>query len=105
MAYVIAEPCVATCRAACVHVCPVDCIHGPLSVDAIAAVPIEERPQRLAGIQLYIDPDSCISCGACAPECPVEAIFDEDDLPPAWDRYRALNAAFFASPWSPVRPR
>jgi NAD-dependent dihydropyrimidine dehydrogenase PreA subunit len=105
MAYVIAEPCVATCHTACVHVCPVDCIHGPLSAEAIAAVPSEERSRRLAGIQLYIDPDACTSCGACIAECPVEAIFDEDDLPPAWEHYRALNAAFFASPGSPGRPR
>jgi len=96
MAYVIAEPCIANCDTACVHVCPVECIHGPLSPDAIARVPAGERPTRLAGIQLYIDPEACTSCGACASECPVEAIFDEEDLPAKWEGYREINARFFA---------
>jgi NAD-dependent dihydropyrimidine dehydrogenase PreA subunit len=81
MAYVIAEPCVAACHAACVSVCPVDCIHGPPS------------PAR---VQLFINPEECTSCGACASECPASAIFDEDVLPPEWERYRALNAEYFA---------
>lgn len=95
MAYVIAEPCVATCELACVAVCPVDCISGPLPVREIERVPREERSVRLRGLQLYIDPGACIGCGACAPECPVEAIFDEEDLPERWSHYRALNAQFF----------
>jgi NAD-dependent dihydropyrimidine dehydrogenase PreA subunit len=79
MAYVIAEPCIGTCNTACASVCPVDCIHGP----------------RVERLQLYINPDECTSCGACAPECPVSAIFDEDELPAAWQHYRELNARFF----------
>jgi NAD-dependent dihydropyrimidine dehydrogenase PreA subunit len=81
MAYVIAEPCVGTCKQACVEVCPVDAIHGPA-----------DEARRL---QLYIDPDECICCGACAPECPVEAIFEEEDLPPAFEAYREINARYF----------
>lgn len=96
MAYVIAEPCVATCDTACVSVCPVECIHGPLPVDEIARIPEGERATRLARLQLYIDPESCISCGACEGECPVDAIFDEDELPPEWRHYREINAGFFA---------
>ena len=96
MAYVIAEPCVATCDTACTKVCPVDCIHGPIPVDEIARIAAAERPARLAGLQLYIDPEECTSCGACIEECPVSAIFDEDDLPAAWAGYREINAAFFA---------
>jgi ferredoxin len=42
---------------------------------------------------LYIDPDECIDCGACIPQCPVEAIFYEDDVPAKWMNYIALNAA------------
>ena len=42
--------------------------------------------------QLYIDPDDCIDCGACVPECPVEAIFQEADVPDQWASYVQLNA-------------
>jgi NAD-dependent dihydropyrimidine dehydrogenase PreA subunit len=103
MAYVIAEPCVATCDAACVKACPVDCIHGAISIEEIATIPIEERPTKLRGLQLYIDPNECICCSACEPVCPVEAIFDEDDLPPPWQHYRDRNARFFERA-SPPRP-
>ncbi|WP_437332413.1 4Fe-4S dicluster domain-containing protein [Sorangium sp. So ce394] len=99
MAYVIAEPCIATCDTACVSVCPVECIHGPLPADEIARIaelPEGERKTRLARLQLYIDPESCISCGACESECPVDAIFDEDELPAEWQHYREINARFFA---------
>jgi ferredoxin len=41
---------------------------------------------------LYIDPDHCIDCGACEPECPVEAIFYEDAVPAEWHEFIALNA-------------
>lgn len=95
MAYVIAEPCVATCDQACLDVCPVDCIHGPVPNDEIAAVPKEERARRLQVVQLYIDPSDCIDCGMCAPECPVDAIFEEGDLPPKWAHYREINTRFF----------
>ena len=95
MPYVIAEPCVATCDQACVAVCPVDCIAGPLTAEEVEAIPHVERRVRLATIQLYIDPDACICCAACQPECPVDAIFDEGELPPGWEHYAERNAAFF----------
>lgn len=65
MAYVIAEPCVDVMDTACVSVCPVDCIR------------LEEGVDR----KLFIDPNECIDCGACEPECPVNAIFPEESLP------------------------
>ncbi|MCC7337292.1 MAG: ferredoxin family protein [Pirellulaceae bacterium] len=40
---------------------------------------------------LVIDPDECIDCGACVPECPVEAIFYQDDVPKEWVHYIQLN--------------
>jgi ferredoxin len=74
MPYVITQKCVGTCASACVDVCPADCIHGD-------------------GLQMFIDPDECISCGACVDECPVSAIVHLDDAEPD-DRER--NAGFFA---------
>ena len=41
---------------------------------------------------LYIDPDPCIDCQLCVAECPVQAIYQEDDLPPEWRSFIALNA-------------
>lgn len=95
MTYVIAEPCVATCDTACVDVCPVDCIHGPLSPAELAVLPPPERARRVHGLQMFIDPEACTCCGACASVCPVSAIFDEDDLPARWQGYRELAEAFF----------
>src|SRR5438552_1748259 len=66
MTYVIAEPCINTKDTACVEVCPVDCIH-----------PTKSAPDFDKHTMLYINPDECIDCGACGPECPVDAIFDE----------------------------
>jgi ferredoxin len=73
--YVIAEPCIEVKDQACVDVCPVDCIH---EADRV----------------LVIDPEECIDCGACEPECPVEAIFPEDALPAKWQAFVAINAAY-----------
>jgi ferredoxin len=41
---------------------------------------------------LVIDPDECIDCGACVPECPTEAIFAEEDLPDKWESFVEYNA-------------
>lgn len=84
MAYVIAEPCIGVKDAACVSVCPVDCIH-----------PTKDEEGFAAAEQLYIDPDVCIGCGACVEECPVNAIFAEEDLPPQWRSFIEKNAAFY----------
>jgi ferredoxin len=79
MTYVIAEPCVDVMDQSCVAVCPVDCIHYEEGVDRT----------------LYIDPNECIDCGACEPECPVNAIFPEESLPPEWAGYTPANAVWF----------
>ncbi len=68
MTYVIAEPCIDVLDLSCVSVCPVDCIHYEEGVDR----------------KLFIDPNECIDCGACEPECPVNAIFPEESLPAEW---------------------
>ena len=80
MAYIIADPCVGTCDTACVEVCPVDCIHGPEDKEG-AGSEAKEDGFDPTDKQLYIDPEECIDCGACVPECPYEAIFEEDEVP------------------------
>jgi ferredoxin len=79
MAYIIAEPCVDVMDQACVSVCPVDCIHFEEGVDRT----------------LYIDPNECIDCGACEPECPVNAIFELSALPATWAKYTEINAVWY----------
>ena len=78
MAYVIAEPCVDVMDLSCVSVCPVDCIHYDEGVDR----------------KLFIDPNECIDCGACEPECPVEAIFPEDAVPDKWEPFIKINYVY-----------
>ena len=78
MPYIIAEPCINVKDRSCVDVCPVDCIYEGED-------------------QLYIHPDECIDCGACEPECPVTAIFPEEDTPPQWKSYIAKNRDVFQS--------
>ena len=86
MTYVIAEPCVDTKDTACVEVCPVDCIH-----------PTKDEPEFASEKLIYIDPDECIDCGACEPECPVDAIFDEAELPEKWAEYTKINADWYTN--------
>jgi len=85
MPHVIAEPCIATKDASCVEVCPVDCIHPTKAEGSFAEV-----------TQLYIDPGTCIDCGLCVDECPVRAIFPQDDLPEEWKKYIQINADHYS---------
>ena len=89
MAYIIAEPCIGTKDTACVDACPVDCIHPNQG-----ATYDDGRPGFDDVPQLYIDPTECIDCGACVPVCPVEAIFDEADLPEKWQHFVEINANY-----------
>ena len=73
MTYVVTENCIKCKYTDCVEVCPVDCFH--------------EGPNFLV-----IDPDECIDCTLCEPECPVEAIHAEDDVPEEQIQFIALNA-------------
>lgn len=73
MAYVVTEACFNCKYTDCVVVCPADCFHEGQSM-------------------LFIDPDSCLDCDACRPECPVEAIFPDREVPEQWQDYIALNA-------------
>ena len=98
MVHVITQPC---CNdAACVTVCPVDCIH-----------PTPDEPGYGSAEMLYIDGSECIDCGACVDACPVEAIFPEENLPPTALAYVELNALHYQTEQprsvttSPVRLR
>ena len=95
MTYLVNDKCIKCKYMDCVEVCPVDCIHGPEDKKGAGAEAKEDGfdPE---GKQLYIDPDECIDCGACEPECPVEAIFEESELPEEWSQYTEINAKWFA---------
>ena len=95
MAYIISSACIGTCDSSCVDVCPCDCIHGPVPTTELRAVPAREREARFPGLQLFIDPEVCIDCGACVPECPAEAIYEENALPDRYRDDRERNARFF----------
>ena len=84
MTYIITRTCRDQVDTACVAVCPVDCIYRYTGDDR------EGFPN-----QLYIHPDECIDCGACEPECPVTAIFPEDEVPEEWESYVKKNYAYF----------
>ena len=73
MPHVVAKPCDGCRYTDCVVVCPVECFY---------------EGEKM----LYINPDECIDCEACVPECPVEAIFSEDELPENEQQFLELNA-------------
>lgn len=77
MTYVVTENCIKCKYTDCVEVCPVDCFHAGPNF-------------------LVIDPEECIDCTLCEPECPAEAIFAEDDLPADQERFVELNAELAA---------
>jgi len=73
MTFVVTENCIKCKYRDSVEVCPVDCFH--------------EGPNFLV-----IDPDECIDCTLCEPDCPVEAIFSEEELPPGQEEFIQINA-------------
>jgi ferredoxin len=73
MAFVVCEPCRDCKYTDCVVVCPCECFYQDDDM-------------------LYIAPDDCIDCEACVPECPVEAIFHDSNVPAQWAQYVQLNA-------------
>jgi ferredoxin len=73
MTHTVCEPCNDCKYTDCVAVCPVECFYQD-------------------DMMLYIDPGDCIDCEACVPECPVEAIFAEANVPAQWASWTPLNA-------------
>jgi ferredoxin len=73
MAFVVTENCIKCKYMDCVEVCPVDCFHAGSNF-------------------LVIDPNECIDCTLCEPECPAVAIFSEEELPAGQEKFKAINA-------------
>ncbi len=82
MAFVVTEPCIKCKYTDCVSVCPVACFKEGANM-------------------LVIDPEECIDCGVCVDECPVTAIFPEEEVPEKWHDYIELNAKF-SSDWPTI---
>jgi NAD-dependent dihydropyrimidine dehydrogenase PreA subunit len=92
MTYVVTEPCIGTKDRSCVEVCPVDCFYN--NPDAALNSKVAKEPAKPGDSgMLIIHPDECIHCGACEPECPVEAIFEDDDVPEQWAEFKELNSS------------
>ena len=85
MTFVVTENCIKCKYTDCVDVCPVDCFR--------------EGPNFLA-----IDPDECIDCAVCVPECPADAIFAEEDVPGDQQAFIAINAEL-ARQWPTITKR
>lgn len=85
MTFLVTEKCIRCKYTDCVEVCPVDCFY--------------EGPNMLV-----IHPDECIDCGLCEPECPVKAIYVEDDLPEKYKKFLALNKEL-AQKWPNITHR
>jgi ferredoxin len=73
MTFVVTGACDGCKYTDCVVVCPVDCFYEGATM-------------------LYINPTECIDCDACVPECPVEAIYEESDVPEGQEDYIEINA-------------
>ena len=73
MTFVVGEDCIKCKHTDCVEVCPVDCFYEGQNF-------------------LVIHPDECIDCALCEPECPIDAIFSEDELPADQENFLELNA-------------
>jgi len=75
MTFVVTEKCIKCRYTDCVDVCPVDCFYEGENM-------------------LVINPDECIDCGVCEPECPIEAIKSEEELAPGEEKWLEINTKF-----------
>ncbi len=82
MTFTVTEPCIKCKYTDCVSVCPVACFKEGANM-------------------LVIDPEECIDCGVCVDECPVTAIYPEEEVPEKWKDYTALNARL-AADWPTI---
>jgi len=90
MSYVITDKCLGEQYAQCVSACPVECIY-----------PGDYKNEKF----MVIDPELCINCGACMPQCPVLAIVENEDASPEWAAInKELSPAWKANPKVDTRP-
>jgi len=82
MAFIVTDSCIECKHTDCVEVCPVDCFYEGENF-------------------LVISPDECIDCGLCEPECPVDAIFSEDELPADQIQFIEINEEL-SKKWSNI---
>jgi ferredoxin len=82
MAYVITDGCIKD--ALCVDACPTDCIH-----------PKKDEPEFEAATQMFIDPEGCIDCGACAAVCTSSSLFSAEELPAEKTEFAEKNAKYY----------
>ena len=97
MAFVITEKCLSEVYASCQQVCPADCIHF-----------VSAMPDGYPGAgrkMMVIDPDECIDCGACKPECPIDAIVDSEEQDPSWAQINKALGPSHRGQKTSVRPK
>jgi ferredoxin len=87
MTYVVTRICVDCLDKGCVEVCPVECIYE-----------LRGEPTPALPNMLYIHPTECIDCGACEPECPWEAIYEDQEMPPEFQADVAKNVVCESDP-------
>jgi len=87
MTFIITQNCIGTCDTACV-----DCIHFTQDDCGETA---QQSDFDSEGKQLYINPEDCIDCGSCEPECPVNAIFEESEVPEDMQKFIKINYNHF----------
>jgi NAD-dependent dihydropyrimidine dehydrogenase PreA subunit len=80
MTFIVTQPCLAEKNRSCAEVCPVDCIYDE-----------SDELDRM----VFINADECIDCGACEAACPVNAIFQDTEVPEEWQEYVDLNQQWF----------
>jgi NAD-dependent dihydropyrimidine dehydrogenase PreA subunit len=97
MSFIITSKCIDVCDGGCLKVCPMDCIHGPINPTGEGKELQEAKQNGVKGIQLYINPNDCIDCSACIPECPVDAIVSSENEAIQLGEYQSVtrNYEFF----------